>query len=108
MNSRFVLAFENDKQITSAKDYYLPNVEIKDYSFMINETNFFDQPIKDNKVAYENIRNIDTGQGDDYTTGCLLDYPYVNDTCCCRFEQTASIRQRRQGKPANQFHSKSR
>ena len=23
-----------------------------------------------------NIRNIVTGQGDDYTTVCLLDYPY--------------------------------
>ena len=26
------------------------------------------------KVTYEKIRNIATGQGDDYTTGCLLDY----------------------------------
>ena len=25
---------------------------------------------------YENIRNIATGQVDDYTTGCFLDYPY--------------------------------
>ena len=29
-----------------------------------------------NGVTYENIRKIDTGQGDDYATGCLLDYPY--------------------------------
>ena len=34
-----------------------------------------------NKVTYENIRKIATGQGDDYTTGCLLDYPYFLDTC---------------------------
>ena len=39
--------------------------------------NFFVQAIKDNKVAYENIA---TGQGHDYTTGCLLDYPYFNDS----------------------------
>ena len=39
-----------------------------------------DQPIKNNKVTYENIRNIATGQGDDYTTGCLLDYSYFKDT----------------------------
>ena len=26
--------------------------------------------------TYENIRKIATGEGDDYTTGCLLDYPY--------------------------------
>ena len=46
---------------------------------MINGENFFDQPIKNNKVTYENIRKIATGRGDDYTTGCLLDYPYFKD-----------------------------
>ena len=29
--------------------------------------------------TYENIRKIDTGKGDDYTTGCLLDYPYFKE-----------------------------
>ena len=38
--------------------------------------NFFDQPIKNVLKTYENIKKIATGQGDDYTTGCLLDYPY--------------------------------
>ena len=47
---------------------------------MINDENVFHQPIKNNKVTYENIRKIATGQGDDYTTGCLLDYPYFTDT----------------------------
>ena len=47
---------------------------------MINGENFFDQPIKNNKVTYENIRKIATGQGDDYTTVCLLDYSYFVDT----------------------------
>ena len=47
---------------------------------MINGENFFDQPVKDNKVTYENIRKIATGKGDDYTTGCLLDYPYFKDS----------------------------
>ena len=47
---------------------------------MINGENVFDQPIKNNKVTYENIRKIATGQGDDYTTGCLLDYLYFADT----------------------------
>ena len=40
----------------------------------------FDQPIKNNKVTYDNIRKIAIGQGDDYTTGCLLDYPYFANT----------------------------
>ena len=43
---------------------------------MINGRDFFDQPIKNDLKAYDNIRKIATGQGDDYTTGCLLDYPY--------------------------------
>ena len=41
---------------------------------MIDGKNFFDQPVKDTKVKYENARKIATGQGDDYTAGCLLDY----------------------------------
>ena len=80
INRFFVLAFENDVQRTSNSNYYLPNVEIKDYNIMINGENFFDEPIKNNKVTYENIRKIATGQRDDYTTGCLLDYPYFMDT----------------------------
>ena len=80
VNRFFVLAFENDAQRTSHSGYYLPNVEIKDYNIMINGENFFDQPIKNNKVTYENIRQTATGQGDDYTTGCLLDYSYFQDT----------------------------
>ena len=46
---------------------------------MINGENLFDQPIKDNKVTYENIRKIATGKGDYHTTGCLLDYTYFRD-----------------------------
>ena len=80
VNRFFVLAFENDDNRTSDDEYYLPTVEIKDYNIMINAENFFDQPIKNNKVTYENIRKIATGQGDDYTTGCLLDYSYFSDT----------------------------
>ena len=76
----FVLAFENDTQRTSSKGYYLPSVEIKNYNVMINGENSFDQPIKNNKVTYENIRKIATGGGYDYTTGCLLDYPYFKDS----------------------------
>ena len=26
--------------------------------------------------ADDNIGKVATGQGDDYTTGCLIDYPY--------------------------------
>ena len=46
---------------------------------MNNGENYFDQPIKDNKVTYENIRKVATSKKDDYTTGCLLDYTYFRD-----------------------------
>ena len=80
VNRLFVLAFENDTQRTSHSGYYLPNEQIKNYNVMINGENVLDQPIKNNKVTYENIRKIATGQGDNYKTGCCLsDYPYFKD-----------------------------
>ena len=79
VNRLFVLAFENDTQRKVHSANYLQNVEIKNYNVMINGENFFDQPIKDNKVTYENIRKVATGKRDDYTTGCLLGYTYFRD-----------------------------
>ena len=79
VNRLFVLAFEDDAQRTSNKRFCIPNIEMKDYNVMIDGKNVFDQPIKDNKVTYENIRKITTGQGDEYTTGCLLDYIYFKN-----------------------------
>ena len=46
---------------------------------MIDGQNFFDQPIRKNLKIYDNIRKIATGQGDDYTIGCLLDYNYIKN-----------------------------
>ena len=51
VNRLFVLAFENDNHRTIHDRYYLPNVEIQDYNIKINGKNFFDQPIKNNKVT---------------------------------------------------------
>ena len=46
---------------------------------MIGGRGFFDQPLKNNLITYDNIRKIVTGQGGDYTTGCLLDNNYFNN-----------------------------
>ena len=55
-------------------------MEIKDYNVMIDGKNFFDQPVKnDDLITCENIQKIATGQGDNYTTGCLLDYNYFKN-----------------------------
>ena len=51
-------------------------MEIKDYNVMIDGQNIFDQPVKNNLRTYNNIQKITIDQGVDYTTGCLLDYPY--------------------------------
>ena len=46
---------------------------------MSDGKNLFDQSINSELKAYENIRKVATGQGDDYTTGCLLDYSYFKE-----------------------------
>ena len=57
--------------------YHLPTSEIKNYNVMIDRQNFFDQPVRNSLITYYNIRKIGIGQGDNYTTGCLLDYDYL-------------------------------
>ena len=76
VNRLFVLSFKDNDGRESDKQYYLQAVKIKDYYVIIVGRNFFDQPIKNDLKTYDNIRKITTGQGDDYTTGCLLDYTY--------------------------------
>ena len=78
-NRLFVVPFENENGRTSHSTYYIPKVEIKDYNVMIDSRNFFDQAINSMSKTYENIRKIATGKGDDYTTGCLLDYSYFKE-----------------------------
>ena len=46
---------------------------------MIDRKNVFGQSVKNDIRAYDNIRQISTGQGDDYTTGFLLDYNYFKE-----------------------------
>ena len=48
---------------------------------MIDGRNFYDQPINDLIKQYDQVRKVSTGYGDDYTTGCLLDYAYFKDNC---------------------------
>ena len=46
---------------------------------MIDGRHFFDQSVKDNLITYDNIWKIAISQGNDYTTGWLLDYNYFNN-----------------------------
>ena len=72
-NRSFVKSFEHEDGRTGHTGYYLPKVEIKDYNVKVDGRNFFDQPINDDIRTHGNIGKIATGQGDVYTTGCLLD-----------------------------------
>ena len=83
----FVLAFDstttvNNNNINDCSDRikkdshtksFLPRVNITNYNVLIDGRNFYNQPINDQIKKYDKIRKIATGQGDDYTTGCLLD-----------------------------------
>ena len=75
-NRLSVLSFKDKDVRESYRRYFLPTVEIKNYNVMIDGKKLFDQPVKNNLRAFNNIQKIATGQGDDYTTDCLLDYPY--------------------------------
>ena len=79
VNQLFVLLFENKDDSTVHTKYYLQTVEIKDCNVMINGQNFLDQLVKNYLRTYDNIQKIAIGQGDYYTTDCLLDYNYFND-----------------------------
>ena len=72
----FVLVYSNqDKNSIRyiAKKYYLPKSTIKSYN-ITNGKNFYDQLIDSNKILYEQIRKLATGQGEDLYQGCFLHY----------------------------------
>ena len=73
------MSFENEGDRKVDTGYYFPKVGIKDYIVIIDGENLFDQPLKSDMRTYNNIQKFETGQGDDYTTGCLLDYDYFKE-----------------------------
>ena len=77
----FVLAYRdrggaNRVTANSYRRYFLSRIKIGNYNIEIDGRNFYDQPINDLIKQYDEVRKISTGQGDDYTTGCLLDFAY--------------------------------
>ena len=75
----FVLAYddtedENHVSGNSFKKYFLQKVKIENCNIKIDRKNFYDQPVNDSIKQYDEVRKVSTGQGDDYTTGCLLDF----------------------------------
>ena len=56
--------------------YFLPRLKINNCNIEIDGTNFYDQQINDSIKQYDEIRKKSIDYGDDYTTGCLLDFAY--------------------------------
>ena len=76
----FVLAYDNNQvSVHSFKKYFLPRVTIENYNIEIDGRNFYDQPINDSIKQYDLVKKVIRGQGDDYTTGCLLDFAYFEN-----------------------------
>ena len=79
VNKLFVLPYAGGNNITgenSYRKYFLPRPRIKNYNIEVDSRNFYDQPTNDLIKQNDEIRKISTGLGDDYTTGCLLDFSY--------------------------------
>ena len=77
----FVLAYDNavgnnQVSVDSFKKYFLPRVKIDNYNIKIDGRNFYDQLVNDSIKQYDEIRKISAVKGEDYTTGCLLDFSY--------------------------------
>ena len=75
----FVLAYacgDNVNDENSCGKYFLPRLKIINYNIEIDGRDFYDQSVNDLIKQYDEVRKISTGQGDDYTTGCLLDFAY--------------------------------
>ena len=73
-------SFENENGREGHSGYHLLKVQIKDRNVKIDDRNvlFSLLEIVYTIETYDN-RKTGTGQGDDYTTGCLLDYPYFKE-----------------------------
>ena len=77
VNRLLVSVYSNEDAASKrfkAKRYYLPKGIIKNYNVIIKGKHFYDQAIDSEIKQYEENRKLTTGQGEDYTTGCLLDY----------------------------------
>ena len=66
VNRLFVLSFGNENDRTSFSEYYVPNVQIKDFNVLIDGKSFFDITIKNGEEIYKQI--IEMGRNNDYTT----------------------------------------
>ena len=77
LDRSFVISIKNgndDPARNSFDKYYMPLVEIKDFSSLIDDKSFFDQPVKSKQELYE--KRIEMSRNNDCTKGNSLDFSY--------------------------------
>ena len=98
-----VLRYDNDKMIKSLRF----KVEDIIYQRVLSKgKSFYDQAIDSDIKRFEKIRKLTTGQGQDHTTGCLLDYKYIRnhyELIAIDFEYAKKIRCRPKSNSANRI-----
>ena len=82
INRLFVFPYMRRNNIAtenSHNKYFLSRLKIDNYNIETDGRNFYDQAINDSIKQYDEIRKISIGQGDNYTTGCLLYFAYFKE-----------------------------
>ena len=82
VNRLFALIYlnsKNDVKRCNTQKYYLLKGIIDNYNAIMNGKRFHSQVFDSDIKQYEEIRKLTAGQGEDYTSGCLLDYDYIKN-----------------------------
>ena len=82
VNRLFIMAYSrvaDQPDRNSQQKYYLPRIDLKKYNVIIDERNFYFNPIESDTEKYRELKKVMIGKGEDYTTGSLLDYNYFKE-----------------------------
>ena len=79
VNRLFIMAYSREAgqpDGNSQQKYYLPRIDLNKYDVIIDGRNFYGNPIESDIEKYRELKKVMIGQGEDYTTGSLLDVNY--------------------------------
>ena len=81
VNRLFVMAYNraNGQPTRNGQQkYYLSRIDLEKYNVIIDGRNFYDNPIESDIEKYRELKKVMIGNGEDYTTGSLLDFNYFD------------------------------
>ena len=81
VNRLFVMTYnrENGRPTRNGqRKYYLPRIDLEKYNVITDGRNFYDNPIESDIEKYRELKKVMIGNGEDYTTGSLLDFNYFD------------------------------